>query len=349
MKMLYVLTLVSLKFNSETLKITAPLVPHALQMDRIREAIKLIGPGGRAHASTEYPQDRKFFVGGNWKMNGSKKENDKLIEMLTHAKIDPNTEVLVAPPSLYLPSVREKLDKRFHVAAQNCYKVPSGAFTGEVSKLDKDWSRFLKSALICIHVASHFSPAMLKDVGCDWVILGHSERRHILMETDQDPTMFSHLKNSVSLFSVTSQLVGEKTNHAISAGVNVIACIGEKLEEREAGKTEEVCFRQMEAIRKNLSSADMWNHIVIAYEPVWAIGTGKTATEQQAQEVHLAVRKWMEEKVSPAVANSIRIIYGGSVTAANCRTLAKQPDVDGFLVGGASLKPDFIEICNANA
>ncbi|TGZ62551.1 hypothetical protein CRM22_007380 [Opisthorchis felineus] len=151
------------------------------------------------------PTDRKFFVGGNWKMNGSKKENDKLIEMLTHAKIDPNAEVLVAPPSLYVPSVREKLDKRFHVAAQNCYKVPSGAFTGEVS------------------------PAMLKDVGCDWVILGHSERRHILLETDQ--------------------LVGEKTNHAISAGVNVIACIGEKLEEREAGKTEDVCFRQMEAIR----------------------------------------------------------------------------------------------------
>nr|5ZG4_A Chain A, Triosephosphate isomerase [Opisthorchis viverrini]5ZG4_B Chain B, Triosephosphate isomerase [Opisthorchis viverrini]5ZG4_C Chain C, Triosephosphate isomerase [Opisthorchis viverrini]5ZG4_D Chain D, Triosephosphate isomerase [Opisthorchis viverrini] len=257
---------------------------------------------GLVPRGSHMPTDRKFFVGGNWKMNGSKKENDKLIEMLTHAKIDPNTEVLVAPPALYLPSVREKLDKRFHVAAQNCYKVPSGAFTGEVS------------------------PAMLKDVGCDWVILGHSERRHILLETDQ--------------------LVGEKTNHAISAGVNVIACIGEKLEEREAGKTEEVCFRQMEAIRKNLS---MWNHIVIAYEPVWAIGTGKTATEQQAQEVHLAVRRWMEEKVSPAVAKSIRIIYGGSVTAANCRTLAKQPDVDGFLVGGASLKPDFIEICNANA
>ncbi|GAA50993.1 triosephosphate isomerase (TIM) [Clonorchis sinensis] len=228
------------------------------------------------------PTDRKFFVGGNWKMNGSKKENDKLIEMLTHAKIDPNTEVLVAPPALYLPSVREKLDKRFHVAAQNCYKVPSGAFTGEVS------------------------PAMLKDVGCDWVILGHSERRHILLETDQ--------------------LVGEKTNHAISAGVNVIACIGEKLEEREAGKTEEVCFRQMEAIRTKKKSA--WRRRLVSLPQSFR---GTYASRHSSGQ------------------SGWKLLTSGSVTAANCRTLAKQPDVDGFLVGGASLKPDFIEICNANA
>ncbi|VDP83005.1 unnamed protein product [Echinostoma caproni] len=166
-----------------------------------------------------------------------------------------------------------------------------------------------------------FSPAMIRDCGCDWVILGHSERRHIFGESDE--------------------LIGEKVNHALTSGINVVPCIGEKLDEREAGKTEQVCFRQLEAIKN-------WSRVVIAYEPVWAIGTGKTATPEQAQEVHQSVRKWLEKNVSPQVAHSVRIIYGGSVTAANCKELAKKPDVDGFLVGGASLKPEFVEICNAN-
>ncbi|KAF8564981.1 hypothetical protein P879_09406 [Paragonimus westermani] len=248
---------------------------------------------------------RKFFVGGNWKMNGSKEANDKLIHTLSSAEIDPDTEVVVAPPSVFLMDVRDKLDHRFHVAAQNCYKVPSGAFTGEIS------------------------PAMIKNIGCEWVILGHSERRHIFMENDK--------------------VIGEKVSHALSECLKVIACIGEKLNEREAGKTEEVCFRQMEAIRQSITDRECWCRMVIAYEPVWAIGTGKTATPEQAQEVHLAVRKWLENNVGPDVAGRIRIIYGGSVTAANCKELARQPDVDGFLVGGASLKPEFIEICNARA
>ncbi|CAH8503370.1 unnamed protein product [Dicrocoelium dendriticum] len=253
---------------------------------------------------TEMSAQRKFFVGGNWKMNGNKELNTKLIETLSKAEIDPNTDVLVAPPLVFLRCVREALGNRFFVAAQNCYKVASGAFTGEVS------------------------PAMIKCVGCDWVILGHSERRHILMESDQ--------------------LVGEKVGHALTEGLSVIACIGEKLEEREAGKTEEVCFRQMDAIRHHIKNKSQWSRVVIAYEPVWAIGTGKTATSAQAQEVHVAVRKWLEVNIDSEVAKTIRIIYGGSVTAANCRELAQQPDVDGFLVGGASLKPEFIDICNAN-
>lgn len=124
----------------------------------------------------------------------------------------------------------------------------------------------------------------------------------------------------------------------------MIACIGEKLEEREANKTEEVVFRQTKAIADKIKS---WDNVVVAYEPVWAIGTGKTATPQQAQEVHDKLREWFSKNISPNVAESIRIIYGGSVTASNAKDLAKEKDIDGFLVGGASLKPDFVQIINA--
>ncbi|KAK6051650.1 triose-phosphate isomerase [Cooperia oncophora] len=165
---------------------------------------------------------------------------------------------------------------------------------------------------------------MLKDLGIEWVILGHSERRHIFGESDQ--------------------LIAEKTVHALESHINVIFCIGEKLEEREAGKTKEVNFRQLQAL---VDKKVDWTNIVIAYEPVWAIGTGKTATPDQAQEVHLWIREFLKEKVSPEVAEKTRIIYGGSVTAENCVELGKKPDIDGFLVGGASLKPDFIKIINA--
>ena len=125
----------------------------------------------------------------------------------------------------------------------------------------------------------------------------------------------------------------------------VIPCIGEKLEEREAGKTTEVVFKQLAAMLPNISD---WSKVVLAYEPVWAIGTGKTATPEQAQEVHLAIRGWLEQNVNPDVAASTRILYGGSVTADNCKALAQCPDIDGSLVGGASLKKDFVAIVNAN-
>ncbi|CAK9815196.1 Triosephosphate isomerase [Anthophora quadrimaculata] len=144
------------------------------------------------------------------------------------------------------------------------------------------------------------SPAMLLDNGIPWVILGHSERRNIFGETDE--------------------LVAEKVAHALESGLKVIACIGEKLEEREA---------------------------VVAYEPVWAIGTGKTATPQQAQEVHAKLREWFSKNVNASVAQNVRLIYGGSVTGGNAKDLAKEKDIDGFLVGGASLKPEFVQIVNA--
>lgn len=167
---------------------------------------------------------------------------------------------------------------------------------------------------------------MLKDIGIEWVILGHSERREIFRETDDE--------------------IGLKVAHALKAGLKVMACIGEKLEEREANKTTEVVVRQLAAIAKHVSD---WTNVVIAYEPVWAIGTGKVATPDQAQEVHKDIRAWLKEKVSAEVAEATRIMYGGSVNGGNAATLAKEEDIDGFLVGGASLKPEFVTICNAKA
>jgi len=243
---------------------------------------------------------RRFFVGGNWKMNGTKSSIDSICSWLAAGPLG-STEVVVGVPECYLMYVRGKLPANVGVAAQNCYKAEKGAFTGELS------------------------PAMIKDVGCEWVILGHSERRNVFGESDQ--------------------LISDKVSFALSKGLNVIPCFGEKLEEREAGKTTEVCFQQLKAIAAGVSD---WSRVVLAYEPVWAIGTGKTATPEQAQEVHAAVRDWLSSNVSPAVAASTRILYGGSVTAANCRDLAACKDIDGSLVGGASLKPDFIQIINAS-
>lgn len=233
-------------------------------------------------------------------MNGNKNSMKEICNVLKGAKLDPNTEVIIGCPAPYLDYVRGLLPPSVAVSAQNCYKVEKGAFTGEIS------------------------PAMIKDCGATWVILGHSERRNVFKESDE--------------------LIGDKVKHALESGLNVIACIGELLEEREAGKTEEVVYRQTKALAEKIKD---WSRVVLAYEPVWAIGTGKTATPEQAQEVHAQLRQWLSKNVSPDVASKVRIQYGGSVTAANCKELAKKPDVDGFLVGGASLKPEFIEIINA--
>jgi len=243
---------------------------------------------------------RKFFVGGNWKMNGDKASLGELIKLMNGAKVDPNVEVVCGAPTIYLDFVRSHLDAKFGVAAQNCYKVAKGAFTGETS------------------------PAMIKDCGVNWVILGHSERRHVFGESDE--------------------LIGQKTAHALESGLGVIACIGEKLDEREAGITEKVVFAQTKFFVDNIKD---WSKVVLAYEPVWAIGTGKTASPAQAQEVHEKLRGWLKTNVSEAVASSVRIIYGGSVTGGTCKELGGQKDIDGFLVGGASLKPEFIDIINA--
>lgn len=243
----------------------------------------------------------QFFVGGNWKCNGTKESITTLISDLNSAKLESDVDVVVAPPFIYIDQVKSSLTDRIEISAQNSWVSKGGAFTGEISV------------------------EQLKDIGCKWVILGHSERRHVIGEDDQ--------------------FIGKKAAYALSQGVGVIACIGELLEEREAGKTFDVCYQQLKAYADAVPS---WDNIVIAYEPVWAIGTGVVATPAQAQEVHVAVRDWLKNNVSAEVASKTRIIYGGSVNGGNCAELAKQEDIDGFLVGGASLKgPEFATIVNS--
>ncbi|KAJ2918115.1 hypothetical protein MD484_g2334, partial [Candolleomyces efflorescens] len=247
---------------------------------------------------------RQFFVGGNWKLNptsvGKAKE---LVEVLNKAELDPNTEVVISPPSLYLIPVRDAVtNKQITISAQNAYYKESGAFTGEISS------------------------SQIKEAGIPYVILGHSERR--------------------TIFHETNEVVALKTRAALDAGLKVILCIGETLVQREGGETAKVCEEQLSAVVKQTKPED-WSNIVIAYEPVWAIGTGKVATTAQAQDTHVDVRAYLSTAVSTTIASETRVIYGGSVSAANAKDLAAQQDIDGFLVGGASLKPEFVDIINA--
>ncbi|KUJ21893.1 triosephosphate isomerase [Mollisia scopiformis] len=244
---------------------------------------------------------RQFFVGGNFKMNGSVETIKKIIGYLNEAKLDPKTEVVIAPPALYLLLAREHLKPGLEVAAQNVFDKPNGAFTGEIS-VDQ-----------------------LKDSNITWTLLGHSERRVILQEDDV--------------------FVASKTKAALDGGIGVIFCCGESLEQRESGKTIDVVTSQLKAVKDKVAD---WSKIVIAYEPIWAIGTGKVASTEQAQEVHAAIRGWLKKEVSEKVAEETRIIYGGSVSEKNCKDLSKQTDIDGFLVGGASLKPAFVDIINSH-
>jgi len=164
----------------------------------------------------------------------------------------------------------------------------------------------------------------LKDSNIKWTLVGHSERRTILREDDA--------------------FVAAKTKAALAGDISVILCIGESLEQREANKTIDVVTSQLKAVADQVSD---WSKIVVAYEPIWAIGTGKVASTEQAQEVHAAIRSWLKKEVSDKAAEETRIIYGGSVSEKNCKDLSTQPDIDGFLVGGASLKPAFVDIINS--
>ncbi|XP_050203370.1 triosephosphate isomerase, cytosolic [Mercurialis annua] len=242
---------------------------------------------------------RKFFVGGNWKCNGTTEDVKKIVKTLNEAEV-PSTdvvEVVLSPPFVFIPLVKDLLRPDFQVAAQNCWVSKGGAYTGEISA------------------------EMIKSLSVDWVVLGHSERRALLNESNE--------------------FVADKVAYALSKGLKVMACVGETLEQRESGSTMEVVAAQTKAIAAKITN---WDDVVVAYEPVWAIGTGKVASPAQAQEVHADLRKWLHDNVSAEVAASTRIIYGGSVNGANCKELAAQPDVDGFLVGGASLKPEFVDI-----
>lgn len=237
---------------------------------------------------------RRKYVAGNWKMNLTLSEGKALIEgVLAGLPGDCAADLAVFPPFVYVQPLLGSLKGKLEIGAQNCYFEASGAFTGEVS------------------------PVMLKDVGCHSVIIGHSERRHILGETNG--------------------LLKKKVVAALKAGLKVIYCVGEKLDEREAGKTEAVLHSQIHEV---LGPDVGLEKVTIAYEPVWAIGTGKTATPAQAQDAHAYIRKEIAKLYGPAVAESLRIQYGGSVKASNAQELMSQPDVDGALVGGASLKAD---------
>ena len=241
---------------------------------------------------------RKTVIAGNWKMNNDLKESEKLIVELNNLLQNekPNCDVIVCPPYTSLSEAYKLLKgSQIKLGAQNMHFEENGAFTGEVSAL------------------------MLKSVGCEYVILGHSERRHI--------------------FGESNEMINKKIKKALSAGLKPIFCVGELLEERERGTTNDVVKKQ---ILKGLAeiSADEMKNIIVAYEPVWAIGTGKTASPAQAQEVHEFIRDLVEITYSLEVANDLVIQYGGSVKPDNAKELISQKDIDGALVGGACLKAD---------
>jgi triosephosphate isomerase len=248
--------------------------------------------------------NRQQIVAGNWKMNGSQAESAKLLTGLKQGLGTVNkARVVVCPPFILVPlAAKELAGTTVAWGGQNLDTHKSGAYTGEVSG------------------------PMLKDFGCSYVIIGHSERR--------------------SLYGETDAMVAEKFKAAQDAGLIPILCIGELLAEREANQTEAVCARQLDAVINAHGVAALANS-VIAYEPVWAIGTGKTATPQQAQDVHKFIRARVAAK-DAKVADGVRILYGGSMKANNAKELIAQPDIDGGLIGGASLVADeFLAICRA--
>lgn len=236
---------------------------------------------------------RRPLIAGNWKMyKGGLAGVELAGECAKLAKEVTRVDVLIAPPFTVLAAAAHECDgSGVLLAGQNMHPKESGAFTGEVSA------------------------PMLKDSGCTWVILGHSERRQYFAETDAK--------------------VAEKTAAALAQGLSPIVCVGETLQEREDKKTLEVVSRQVDAVLAHLEGAKL--PVAIAYEPVWAIGTGKTAGPAEAEEVHLAIRKALEAK-SASFAERVRILYGGSVKADNARALLSCPNVDGALIGGASLE-----------
>lgn len=250
---------------------------------------------------------RKVFIGGNWKSNGNKAFiNGFIPNVLNTLKFDGNKcEVVISPSLLHMSLVKSIVSDHIQLSAQNVSQYAPGAYTGEVNSI------------------------MLKDLGFNWTLTGHSERRQY--------------------FGETSEVVAIKTKSALDNGLSVIVCIGENLSERRDNKTLDVCISQLFPIQKHISNLESWRNIVIAYEPIWAIGTGQTATPEQAQEVHFNLRNWLRNNLSKEVADETRIIYGGSVTEDNAKDLILKEDIDGFLVGGASLKPGFRTIVESHS
>ncbi len=252
---------------------------------------------------------RKSFVAGNWKMNTDSSSSVTLVKDVISGCSEiagESVDVAVCPPFVYLQAVANAVSAtHIAVGAQDIFYEQKGAFTGEISA------------------------GMLKDIGCSYCLCGHSERRHVIGETDE--------------------LVNKKVSAAINGGLLPIFCVGELLEQREASQTEEVVTRQIKAGLAGLHN-EKASAVTIAYEPVWAIGTGRTASAQQAQEVHALIRGLIGQIYDNELAQQIRIMYGGSAKPGNAAELMAQPDIDGLLVGGASLKAeDFLAIIRAAA
>ncbi len=247
---------------------------------------------------------RKAVIAGNWKMNKTRPEAKALVEELKPLVKDAGCDVVVCVPFTNLETVLDAAKgSNIKVGAQNCHFEKSGAFTGEISA------------------------DMLTEMGVEYVVIGHSERRQYFGETDAT--------------------VNKRTKAALAAGLTVILCVGEMLEDREAGITDELVALQTKVALKDVTKEQLAK-VIIAYEPVWAIGTGKTATAQQANEVCAVIRATIEKVYDKAAADAMTIQYGGSMNAGNAAELLAQPDVDGGLIGGASLKaPDFSVIVDA--
>ncbi len=245
---------------------------------------------------------RRPFIAGNWKLNKSIDAASALAQKIVEGVTpDMEVDVTIAPPFTALAAVREVIESSpIALAAQNCYPEARGAFTGEVS------------------------PLLLRDAGCQYVIVGHSERRHLLNESND--------------------FINRKVRAVIGSDLHVILCVGETLEERENGKTFNVLSKQLKECFLGVP-ASVSQQITVAYEPVWAIGTGKTATPDQAQEVHCFLRDMLDRNFGGEASKIIPILYGGSVKPDNIAALLAEPDIDGALVGGASLKAeDFLAL-----
>ncbi|MFA7445774.1 MAG: triose-phosphate isomerase [Flavobacteriaceae bacterium] len=247
---------------------------------------------------------RKNIVAGNWKMNNDIQQTYMLLQEIINKKPKTDTEIIVAPSFVNLLLSVEKLKETdIKVAAQNAHQSENGAFTGEVSI------------------------PMLKSIGVETVILGHSERR--------------------AYFGETNSLLAEKINTALRHNFTVIYCFGEELSQRKASKHFDVVEAQIKEALFHLTT-NQWKNIVLAYEPVWAIGTGETASPQQAQEIHAFVRQIIASEYGSTVANQVSILYGGSVKPDNAKEIFANPDVDGGLIGGAALKADdFLKIVDS--
>jgi triosephosphate isomerase len=246
---------------------------------------------------------RQYYIAGNWKMNKNKAEALDLAKGLVEALKDGKNKYMIGVPYVYLDAVAQVVKgSNILLGAQDVAATGNGAHTGEVS---------------C---------EMLKDIGCNVVILGHSERRHEIGESDE--------------------LINKKVRKALNSGLEVDLCIGELLSEREAGEAEQVCAFQLSAGLAGVTAEQMKN-VTIAYEPVWAIGTGKTATPEDAQAIHKFIRGYIAKLYNQEVADNVIIQYGGSMNQGNCEQLLAQPDIDGGLIGGASLKAEtFVPICS---